>query len=91
MTQMEDTGQTRRVIQRLVARFPDKAQEIRRAAVGDHNFRDVCEDLAIALSTLARFEARPDAVNCLEIPEYKALILELEDEISVCLDRLEGR
>ena len=87
MQNMQDIGQTRRVIQRLVARFPGHASEIRRAALGDETFRDMCDDLAIALETLSRFEARPDAATCPEIPEYKNLIIELEDEISAHLAR----
>lgn len=84
---MEDIGQTRQVIQRLVSRFPDHASEIRRAALGDHTFRDMCDDLAIALGTLARFEAQSDAETCPEIAEYKVLIQELEAEISAHLAR----
>lgn len=91
MTRIEQTGQTRRAIERLVTRFPDKALEIRRAALGDHNFRDVCDDLAIALETLARFETRADAGSCPEIPEYKALIVELEAEIGAMILRQRGR
>lgn len=90
MTRIEQTGQTRRVIERLVTRYPDKALEIRQAAVGDHTFRDVCEDLATALETLAQFEARIDAGSCPEIPEYKALILELEAEIGAMIRQRSG-
>ncbi|MCA3575086.1 MAG: hypothetical protein IOC86_14310 [Aestuariivirga sp.] len=90
MMRIEQTGQTRRVIERLVTRYPDKAQEIRQAALGDHTFRDVCDDLAIALETLARFEARTDASSCPEIPEYKAIILELEAEIGAMILQRSG-
>jgi hypothetical protein len=74
------------VIQRLVKRLPDHASEIRRAVGGD-TFRDMCDGLAIALETLLRVEARASAETCLEIPEYKVLIVELEDEISAYLAR----
>jgi hypothetical protein len=90
MMPMDGTGQTRQVIQRLVARFPDRAPEIRHSALSDPTFRDICDDLAIALETLSRFEARSDADMCPEIPEYKTLILELETEISSYLARTES-
>ncbi len=47
----------------------------------------MCDGLAIALETLLRVEARASAETCLEIPEYKVLIVELEDEISAYLAR----
>ena len=84
-------GQTRQMIQRLVARFPDYAPEIRHSALSDPTFRDICDDLAIALETLSQFEARSDADTCPEIPEYKTLILELEAEVRSHLVRLERR
>lgn len=88
---MEDIAQTRRVIQRLVTRFPEYATEIRRAALGDHTFRDMCDDLAIALETLSRFEVHSDADTRPEIPEYKVLISELEAEITAHLATLVDR
>lgn len=91
MSRIEQISQTRRVIERLVTRFPNMALEIRQAALGDHNFRDVCDDLAIALETLAQFEARTDAGSCQEIPEYKALILELEAEIGAMIQQRGSR
>lgn len=84
-------GQTRQVIQRLVARFPDHAPGIRHSALSDPTFRDICDDLAIALETLSYFEARSDAETCPEIPEYKTLILELEAEISAHVATLGNR
>jgi hypothetical protein len=86
----EEMGQTRQVIERLVIRFPDHASEIRHSALSDPTFRDICDDLGIALETLSRFEARSDAAKCPEIPEYKALILELEAEISDQLAKIRG-
>ncbi len=83
-------GQTRQVIQRLASRFPDHAAEIRHSALSDPTFRDICDDLAIALETLSRFEAQSDAATRPEIPEYKALILELEAEISDQLAKARG-
>jgi hypothetical protein len=88
---MEHIGQTKGVIQRLVARFPDHAANIRHAALGDDTFRDMCDDLAIALETLSRFEARSDAEACPEISEYKILILELEAEITAHLAKYGSR
>jgi hypothetical protein len=84
---MEGKGQTWQVIQRLVARFPERAPEIRHSALSDPTFRDICDDLAIAIETLSSFEARSDAETCPEIPEYKTLIVELEAEVISYLAR----
>ena len=78
---MEEIGPTKRAIQRLISRYPDRTSAIRNAALRNLTFREICEDLAIALETLAEFEARPDAANCPEIAEYKMLISELEAEV----------
>ena len=53
----------------------------RRLFLKDHGFRSVCEDYALAVETLARFESLPDAEYRTEIPEYRRLIRELEMEI----------
>lgn len=84
-------AQTRQVIERLITRFPDRAPEIRNSALSDPTFRDICDDLAIAVETLSSFEARLDAATCPEISEYKTLVSELEVEAGTYLTRLESR
>ena len=62
-------------------RFPQFVSVIRRLFLKDHGFRSVCEDYALAVETLARFERLPDADFRTEIPEYKRVVRELEVEI----------
>jgi hypothetical protein len=74
------------------ARFPEAAARLRRLALADPGFRDLCEDYGLARESLARFEARPDAAERPEIREYRSVIAELEGEIDRFLKeaRLEG-
>jgi hypothetical protein len=67
------------------ARFPEAAARLRRLALADPGFRDLCEDYGLARETLARFEARPDAAQRPEVPEYRSIVAELECEIDRCL------
>jgi hypothetical protein len=45
-------------------------------------FAKLCEEYALALESLARFEARPDAAERAEVGEYRTVIAELEHEIA---------
>jgi hypothetical protein len=74
-----DLAQTR--LARAVARFPEHAIALRRLVLADPEFRGLCEDYALAQESLARFEARPDAAERPEVPDYRRLIAELEREI----------
>ena len=76
-THVEPTGVTR-----AVARFPEAAARLRRLAMADADFRELCEEYGLAQQSLAGYEARPDAAERTEIAEYRILIAELEDEIS---------
>jgi hypothetical protein len=64
-----------------VARFPGGAATLRRLARVDSDFREICEEYALAQQSLARFEARPDAAECPEVGDYRIVIAELEGEI----------
>jgi hypothetical protein len=64
-----------------VARFPEAESMLRRLAVTDPDFREICEEYALARQSLARFEALPDAAERPEILDYRTMIVELEDEI----------
>ena len=67
---------------RLLARFPGREDAIRHAALRDRTFRELCDDLLLAMAALERFEHRPDAAQRIEIPEYRGLIAELEAELA---------
>ena len=66
---------------RAVARFPEAAARLRRLALTDPEFCELCEEYELAQESLARYEQRPDAAERPEIGEYCAVIAELEGEI----------
>ena len=78
---MADTDITQMGLARAVARFPEAATMLRRLALTDPAFREICEEYALAERSLAGFEARPDAAERPEIDDYRTVIAELENEI----------
>ena len=66
---------------RAVERFPEAAGTLRRLARSDPDFREICEEYALAQTSLAQFEARPDASERPEVGDYRTVIAELENEI----------
>jgi hypothetical protein len=66
---------------RMVERFPEAAATLRRLARADPDFREICEEYALAQQSLAGFEARTDAAERPEIGDYRTVIAELEVEI----------
>lgn len=64
-----------------VVRFPEAAAELRRLAVANPEFQEICVEYALARESLARFEARADAAERPEVTDYRTLIRELETEI----------
>lgn len=70
-----------RPIDHAILRFPAQGEAIRLAYLQDERFRAICEDLDLALTSLRRFEARPDADLRPEIDEYRTVLRELEEEM----------
>lgn len=68
-------------IAQIAARFPEEAGRLQGLAATDPDFRELCEEYGLARESLARFEAMPDAVDRPEVPDYRAVIAELESEI----------
>ncbi|HWK63374.1 MAG TPA: hypothetical protein VNS34_00425 [Rhizobiaceae bacterium] len=68
-------------LKQIIERFPGKGSLIRRLALKDEAFRTICEEYTLARASLSWFEARPDASERPEIPDYKSVIAALEDEI----------
>ena len=64
-----------------MTRFPQAAAALRRLALADPAFREICEEYALARDSLTRFEARSDAAERPEIGDYRTVIAELEGEI----------
>jgi hypothetical protein len=78
---MADADIARTGLARAVAQFPEAAAALRELAQTDEEFREICEEYALAQESLARFEARPDAAERSEIGDYRTVIAELENEI----------
>jgi hypothetical protein len=66
---------------RAVERFPEATATLRRLARSDPDFREICEEYALAQQSLTGFEAREDAAERPEIGDYRTVIAELEGEI----------
>jgi hypothetical protein len=78
---MADADIAQAGLAQAVARFPEAAATLRRLALADPGFREICEEYALAQASLAGFEARLDAAERPEIGEYRTVIAELEGEI----------
>lgn len=72
----------------VLLRFPGRESLLRREALRDRYLRSMCDELALALASLAAFEARPDAADRPETLEYRGLIRELEAEVTARLDSI---
>lgn len=74
-----------RMLNMVLEIFPSHGQAILALSLSDRLFRSLLEDLLLAQESLARFEARPDADQRPEIPEYRTIIRELEDDVRAYL------
>lgn len=82
---MTETAIRRPELALVLALFPEQSLTIRKLFLRNESFRGLSEDYALARAALARFEALPDAGQRPEVPEYRAVIRELETEIAVML------
>lgn len=87
---MADADIAKTGLARAVARFPEAADTLRGMALTDPEFREICEEYALALQSLASFEARPDAAERPEVGDYRRVIAELEAEIDRILKEAGG-
>ena len=74
------TSQRRDWLRRWHA-FRRRQQRSKRLALTSPDFREICEEYALAQHSLAGFEARLDAAERPEIGDYRTVIAELESEI----------
>lgn len=65
--------------------LPDRADEIARLAAQSEPFRSLCEDYALAVSTLRQLETENREQDAERMVEYRELIGELERELSESL------
>jgi len=68
-------------LERVAAKFAQDPGRLHGLAVADPGFRELCEEYGLAQESLAVFEAMPDAAGRPEVPDYRAIIAELESEI----------
>jgi hypothetical protein len=79
---MADADIVQTGLAQAVARFPEAAASLRRLALIDPGFREICEEYGLALRSLAGFEARPDASERPEVGDFRNVIADLESEIA---------
>jgi hypothetical protein len=82
---MTKESSSSRMLEVVLDGFPSHRQTIISLSLSDRMFRSILEDLVLAHEALERFEARPDADLRPEIPEYRTIIRELEDDVRVYL------
>ncbi len=70
----------------LLERFPGDAVLLAHLIDQSEDFRNVCEDLFLAKSTLIRLEAFQRERQPTKIAEYRQLVAELESEIAEAID-----
>ena len=70
-----------RAVDHTVERLPEWTNTIRRLYLKDERFRAICEDFALSIGALRRFEDRSDAHLRPEVEDYRAMVRELEDEL----------
>jgi len=78
---MSDADIARTGLAQAAAHFPGAEPTLRRLALSQPKFRDLCEEYALARRSLAGLEALPDAAERSEIGDYHTVIAELEIEI----------
>jgi hypothetical protein len=71
----------------VLARFPERANEIRRMCLRDSFFRSICEDLILAYGSLGRSGLNGDAGLSPAARELRSICEELEAELLAHLDR----
>ena len=64
----------------LAARAAEAATGLRRPALSDAVFREICEEYALAQESLAAFEARHDVAERPEVGDYRTIIAAIEGE-----------
>jgi len=79
---MADTAIKRPELAQVLALFPDRAVAVREVFLRDPAFRAICDDYALAVATLTRLKALPEAGERPEIHDYLTVISELETEIA---------
>lgn len=84
---MPDSEDPHHDLTQVLRRFTDRAAQVRRLANESEAFRDVCEDFALASTTLARLSAGEDRErHSALISDYTLVLAELTREIEAALE-----
>lgn len=86
-TTMPDPQAERLDLNQIVKRFPGSGALLRRLALSDKAFREICEDYLAAHSSLAFFEGTLAVPERPEVAEFRQIIEQLEQEIADALRR----
>jgi hypothetical protein len=84
--EMTDPKGSRLDLKQVLVLFPEQAPLVKRLAMESEAFRSICEDYALASSTLARLSAAGDAErNATVLSDYLLLVADLERDIAAAL------
>ena len=72
------------------ARFPEQIEKVEQLFKENETFRGICEDLAVAIETLANVDRLPLTVREARRQEYSGLVDALLDEIgdAICQSKV---
>lgn len=79
-----------RKIAEVTSRFPESELAIHRAWAMDLQFREICENYALAIEA-HRFWQAPGRADAAKVGEYQRLAEEIENEIRAVLDMPHGK
>jgi hypothetical protein len=75
----------------LITRFPEHELAIERLVRTNETFRAMCEDYAMGVEALRRWERATDPKRAVRIAELQDVLAELEDEMLEVLERETAR
>jgi hypothetical protein len=71
----------------VIRRFPEHELAIERLVRKNEGFRSMCEDYAVGLEALRRWERASDSKRVVRIAELRESLAELEEEVLEALER----
>ena len=71
----------------VIKRFPEHELAIERLVRKNEGFRSMCEDYAVGVEALRRWERASDSKRVVRIAELRELLAELEEEVLEALER----
>lgn len=88
---MPDPETSRPYLTQVLESFPGHEALVRRLASENEGFRGLCEDLALARTTLDRLSALADTErNAAILSDYRSVVADLENDIAAALRRADA-